>query len=347
MTRPLRIAQVAPVATSVPPPRSGSIEQLTSQLTDGLVARGHAVTLFAAGDSTTRATLHATFARGYRDDATLWAWELCELMNVAAALERAGQFDVIHCQSEYYPLSLAFGRLVSTPVLHTVHYAPAEDEVAIWRRYPEAPFVAISREQARRLDGLRVVGTVHHAVDTDALPFQPTPGSYLLFLGRFTAGKGVLEAIDVARRAGMPLHLAAEANDYYREVVAPLVDGTTVVYAGEVSGAAKAALLGGARALLYPVQKPEPFGLVLAEALACGTPVAALDLGAVGEIVDHDVTGGVFPTLDALAAGLPRVLALDRQVIRTTAVARFGLARMVTAYEAIYRSLIGTHGGTR
>ena len=112
MTRPLRIAQVAPVATSVPPPRSGSIELLTSQLTDGLVARGHEVTLFAAGDSTTRATLHATFARGYRDDETLWAWELCELMNVAAALERAGQFDLIHCQSEYYPLSLAFGRLV-------------------------------------------------------------------------------------------------------------------------------------------------------------------------------------------------------------------------------------------
>jgi glycosyltransferase involved in cell wall biosynthesis len=157
----------------------------------------------------------------------------------------------------------------------------------------------------------------------------------------------VLEAIDVARRAGMPLYLAAEANDYYREVVAPLVDGTTVVYAGEVGGAAKAALLGGARALLYPLQQAEPFGLVLAEAMACGTPVAALDVGAVGEVVDHDVTGGIFPTLDALAAGLPRVLALDRQVIRTTAVARFGLARMVTAYEAVYHMLVSTGGGPR
>jgi glycosyltransferase involved in cell wall biosynthesis len=150
----------------------------------------------------------------------------------------------------------------------------------------------------------------------------------------------------VAHRAGLPLYLAAEANDYYREVVAPAVDGTTVVYAGEVSGAAKAALLGGARALLYPVQQPEPFGLVLAEALACGTPVAALDMGAVGEVVDHDVTGGVYPTLDALAAGLPRVLALDREVVRTTAVARFGLARMVAAYEAIYDGLLGAGGGS-
>ena len=339
MTRPLRIAQVAPVATSVPPPRSGSIELLTAQLTDGLVARGHAVTLFATGDSVTRATLHATFARGYRDDLTLWSWELAELMNLAAAVERAGQFDLIHCQSEYYPMSLAFGRLVATPVLHTVHYAPADDEVHMWRRYPEAPFVAVSAAQARRLSGLRVVGTVPHAVDTDALPFQAVPAGYLLFLGRFTEGKGVLEAIEVARRAGLPLRLAAEANDYYREVVAPHVDGTAVVYAGEVSGADKAALLGGARALLYPLQKPESFGLVLAEAMACGTPVAALDCGAVGEVVDQDVTGGVFPSLDALVAGLPGVLALDRHAVRGAAEARFGLSRMIAAYETIYHQL--------
>jgi glycosyltransferase involved in cell wall biosynthesis len=346
VTRPLRIAQVAPVATSVPPPRSGSIELLTSQLTDGLVARGHEVTLFAAGDSTTRATLHATFARGYRDDETLWAWELCELMNVAAALERAGQFDVIHCQSEYYPLSLAFGRLVSTPVLHTVHYAPAEDEVAIWRRYPEAPFVAVSAAQAARLAGLRVVGTVHHAVDTDALPFQATPGDYLLFLGRFTAGKGVLEAIAVARRAGLPLQLAAEANDYYREVVAPLVDGTSVVYAGEVRGAASGPPRRRPRAALPGAEA----GAVRPRAgrslrLRCAR--GRLDMGAVSEIVDHDVTGGVYSTLEALVAGLPRVLALDRQVIRTTAVARFGLARMVAAYESIYLYLLSPAGCPR
>jgi glycosyltransferase involved in cell wall biosynthesis len=334
---------VAPVATSVPPPASGSIETLTSHLTEGLVARGHEVTLFATADSTTRATLHATWARGYRDDLSLWTWELCELMNVAAAAERAAQFDLIHCQSEYFPMSLAFSRLVPVPVLHTVHYAPSPEEVALWAHYPEAPFVAVSGEQARRLGGLNVVGTVHHAVDTDAFAYRAAPDDYLLFLGRFTVGKGVLPAIDIARRAGLRIVLAAEANDYYRDAVAPLVDGEHVVYAGEVSGAEKVALLGGARALLYPVQQAEPFGLVLAEAMACGTPVAALDRGAVAELVDDGVSGGVFASEDALVAGLPRVLALDRAGVRRAAVARFGLDRMVEAYEAVYRSVVAAH----
>lgn len=342
--RPLRIAQVAPVATAVPPPRSGSIEAMTSHLTEGLVARGHAVTLFATGDSTTTATLHATWTRGYRDDLELWTWELCELMNVAAAVERAGAFDLIHCQSEYFPMSLAFSRLVATPIVHTVHYAPSPEEVALWRRYPDAPFVAISAEQARRLDGLRVVGTVHHAVDTDAFVFTATPADYLLFLGRFTEGKGVREAIDIAHRTGLRLVLAAEANDYYREVVAPLVDGTRVVYAGELHGDDKVRLLGGARALLYPLQKAEPFGLVLAEAMACGTPVAAIGLGAVGEIVDDGVSGGVFASVEAIADGLPRILALDRAGVRRSAVARFGLARMVDAYVDVYRTVIDAAG---
>lgn len=340
MSRPLRIAQVAPVATRVPPPGSGSIEVLTSQLTEGLVARGHEVTLFAAGDSTTSARLHATFARGYRDDDALWTWELCELMNVAAAIERAGQFDVIHCQCEYYPFSLPFTRLVPTPVLHTVHYAPNPDEVAIWRRYPQAPFVAVSAAQARLLDGMRVVGVVHHGIDVDAFPFTPTPRDYLLFLGRFIDGKGVVEAITAARRAGIPLRLAAQANDYYRATIAPLVDGTTVVYDGEVSGAAKAALIGGARALLYPLVKPEPFGLVLPEAMVCGTPVAALAVGAVPELVTDGVTGGVFGSIDALVAGLPAVMALDRPTVRATAVARFSLDRMIDGYEAVYHDLV-------
>jgi glycosyltransferase involved in cell wall biosynthesis len=342
MMPPLRIAQIAPVAVSVPPPLSGSIESLTALLTDGLVAAGHAVTLFATGESRTQATLHATFARGYREDPGNWPWELCEMINISAAIERAATFDVIHYQAKYHPFALPFGRLAGVPVVITLHHAPGEHEVALWaRHYPDTPFTAISRAQARSMAGLNLVGVVPHAIDVPAFPFAPEPRDYLLFLGRFVEGKGVLQAIEVARRVRMPLVLAAEANDYYREKVAPLVDGTSVVFAGEVADAAKAALLGGARALLYPVQSGEPFGLVLAEATTCGTPVAALDRGAVREVVEDGVTGGVFGSLDAMIEGLPRVLALDRAGVRAVAAERFSVERMVAGYTAVYERLAG------
>ncbi len=340
MSRALRIAQVAPVATSVPPVRSGSIETMTALLTDGLVSRGHDVTLFATGSSVTKARLHAIYPQGYHEDSAMWPWELCELFNLAAAVERASSFDIIHYQSEYYPMSLAYARLSPAPILQTLHHSPTACEVALWSRYPEAPFVAVSDDQARLLAGLNVVATVHHAVDTAAFVFQPSPDDYLLFLGRFTEGKGVLQAIDVARRTGMKLLLAAAENDYYRAVVAPLVDGRQIVYVGEVDRGAKVPLLGGARALLYPVQAGEPFGLVLAEAAACGTPAAALDRGAVCEILDDGITGCVFESLDALVLGLPRVMALDRAQVRARAVERFGVDRMVDAYVDVYSRIL-------
>lgn len=337
---PLRIAHVAPVATSIPPPRSGSVETMTSLLTEGLVARGHKVTLFATADSTTTATLHAIYPHGYCHDQHMWPWELYELLNLAAAVERAGEFDVIHYEAEYYPMSLAFARLSSTPIVQTLHYSPGDAEIGLWSRYPEAAFVAISSEQATLLHGLNVVGTVLHAVDTEALAFREQPDDYLLFLGRFTEGKGVMQAIDVAKRAGMRLILAAAENDYYRDTVASQVDGTQIIYAGEADFAGKVKLFGGARALLYPVQTREPFGLVLAEAMACGTPVAALDRGAVREVVDDGVTGVIFESVDSLAAGLPRVFALDRRRVRERSVERFGVNRMVAEYEAVYRRLV-------
>lgn len=337
--RPLRIAQVAPVAQSVPPVRSGSIEAMAALLVDGLVSRGHQVTLFATGSSVTKARLHAVFARGYDEDASIWPWELCELFNLAAAVERAASFDVIHYQAKYYPMSLAYGRLSPTPVLQTLHHAPTAPEIALWARYREAPFVAISNAQARLLAGLNIVAVIPHAVDTAAFPFRAVPDDYLLFLGRFTEGKGVLQAIEAARRTGNRLVLAAAENQYYRNVIAPLVDQHEIVYVGEVGHAEKAVLLGGARALLYPVQAGEPFGLVLAEAMTCGTPVAALDRGAVREIVDDGRTGRVFDSLDALVDGLPSVLALDRARVRAQAVDRFSSDRMVDAYVAVYAQL--------
>ena len=336
----MRIALVGPVAQSIPPTRSGSIETVTALLADGLVAQDHDVTLFATGSSTTTARLHAIYPRGYHEDTSMWPWELCELFNLAAAVERAAAFDVIHSQAEYAPMSLAFTRLSPTPVLLTLHHAPTPPELALWSRYREAPLVAISNAQATLLADLNVVATIHHAVDTGALAFHSTPDDYLFFLGRFTEGKGVLQAIEVAKRTGIRLVLAADENEYYRDLVAPLVDQQQVVYAGEVDRTAKTTLLAGARALLYPVQAAEPFGLVMAEAMSCGTPVAALDRGAVGEIVDDGVTGGVFDSLDALIDGLPRVLALDRARVRSRAVERFGPDRMVDAHVEVYSRLV-------
>jgi glycosyltransferase involved in cell wall biosynthesis len=236
-------------------------------------------------------------------------------------------------------MSLAFTRLSAAPVLQTLHHAPTAPEIALWSRYRDAPFVAVSHDQARALAGLNVIAVVPHAIDIAAYAFRSTPDDYLLFLGRFSEGKGVLQAIEAARRSGSRLVLAAAENEYYREVIAPLVDQMQVVYAGEVGHREKTALLGGARALLYPVQSGEPFGLVMAEAMACGTPVAALDRGAVREVVDEGTTGCVFESLDALVEGLPSVFALDRALVRARAMERFNRDRMVDAYVGVYARL--------
>jgi glycosyltransferase involved in cell wall biosynthesis len=343
----MRIAHIAPVATTIPPPKSGSVETMTSLLTEGLVARGHEVTLFATADSKTSATLVGTYPHGYWHDDQMWPWELYEMLNLAAAVERADEFEIIHYEAAYYPMSLAFTRLCRTPIVQTLHHSPSAAEVHLWTRYPEAPFVAISKEQERLLSGVNVVGTVLHGIDTDNFSFQETPEDYLLFLGRFTDGKGPLQAIEIAKRLGMRLILAAAEDDYYRERVAPHVDGRRVVYFGEADFQAKVKLYGGARALLYPIQTREPFGLVLAEAMACGTPVAALDRGAVREVVDEGVTGLIFNDLEEMIHGLSRVLDLDRRRVHERAVTRFGTKRMVDEYIAVYTRIVEAHRARR
>jgi glycosyltransferase involved in cell wall biosynthesis len=341
----MRIAHIAPVATTIPPPKSGSVETMTSLLTEGLVSRGHDVTLYATADSTTSARLNAIYPHGYWHDEHMWPWELYEMLNLAAAVERSGEYDIIHYEAAYYPMSLAFARLSPTPIVQTLHHSPSAAEIKLWSRYPEAPFVAISKEQAGLLVGLNVVDIVLHGIDTDNFTFQAKPEDYLLFLGRFTEGKGVLQAIEIAKRLGIRLILAAAEGEYYREKIAPHVDGRNIVYYGEADFDAKVKLYGGARALLYPIQAREPFGLVLAEAMACGTPVAALDRGAVREVVDEGVTGMVFDDLEQMANDLPRVFDLDRRRVRERAVQRFGVARMVNEYVDVYTRLVEAHRG--
>lgn len=341
MTQRLRLAVVGPVATTIPARKSGSVELITQLLCDGLTARGHEVTLFGVAGSHTRAQLHATFERGYVDEPqSMWPWEMGELINVAAACERHAAFDLIHYQGAYFPMSVAFSRLVSVPIVQTVHHQPHPSQLRLLQHYAGAHYVAISHHQAAALHGLHDVEVIPHGLDIQSFPFGAQPDDYLVFLGRFTRGKGALEAIAVAQRAGRPLLMAAAENDYYREHIAPHVDGQQIQYLGELDSIAKTALLAGARALIYPVQEPEPFGLVLVEAMACGTPVAALRAGAVQELIAQGVSGCIFDTLDALVAGLPQVYALDRRLVRAHAQQRFDVSRMVDAHEMLYQRLV-------
>ena len=341
MSRRLRIALVAPVAVALPPQGSRSVALLTSLLAERLVARGHDVTLFATADSTTTARLHATHANGYEQDPAMWPWQMFELLNIAAAVERAAAFDLIHYQADDQPFSLAFARVCPVPLLHTVHHWPAAEELALWRTYPDALFTAVSDSQAQAMTGLTIVGVVPNGIDVDAFPLQRhADDGHVLFVGRFTEGKGAAQAVAIARQAGMPLVLAGPENGFYRNHLQALVDGRQVIYAGAVEHARMHALYGRARALLYPVQQAEPFGLVLAEAMACGTPVAALDRGAVAEVVTDGVSGGVFESVEALAAGLPAVCALARHDVRADVVPRLGADRMAEGYEVLYARVV-------
>jgi glycosyltransferase involved in cell wall biosynthesis len=344
MTRVLRIAHVGPVATTIPAARNGSVELVTALLTDALVARGHDVTLFATGKTVTSAKLHAIFDSGYWEEPhTLWPWELCELMNLAAACERARDFDLLHYQGAYYPMSIAFSRLVPIPMVHTLHHQPNPGQVEMWRRYPDTHYVALSQYQANALCGFPKVATIPHGLDVENFPFGKVPEDYLVFLGRFTPGKGVLEAIEVAKRTGTRLVMAASADSYYETQIAPHVDGRLIQYVGELDFQGKTRLLAGAKALLYPIQQGEPFGLVLAESMACGTPVAALNKGAVPEIVKQGVGGFSFDSLEELVQGLPSVYALDRARVREHAATHYDVRTMAKAYEALYLSCLG-HG---
>jgi glycosyltransferase involved in cell wall biosynthesis len=347
MSERLRIAQLAPIASPVTADSTGSVEQLVWLLTEGLVRRGHAVTLCATGDSRTSAALHALYPRGYEDDPGLWNWQFHEAMHAASLFERADDFDVIH--SHGYHFALPFTRLARAPVLHTYHVLPDPDVLCVYARYPEARVVAVSHYQRSLYRGIPDVAVVHHGIDTEAFPFVATAGDYLLFLGRLLPDKGVVAAIHLAQQAGMGLVLAGpidENRDYFDGQVAPLIDGRRVRYIGPVGVAERNRLLAGAAALLYPIWEPEPFGLVLIEAMACGTPVLAHALGAVPEIVENGMTGYAVDDPASLAGRLPDVLALDRARIREAAVARFDYRRMVDGYEAVYERLAAAGHGS-
>jgi glycosyltransferase involved in cell wall biosynthesis len=333
----LKIAQVAPVAMPVRPGQGDSIEQLVSLLTEELVRRGHDVTLFAVGDSETTAELRSIYPRGYREREEVWDWRVPETLNAASAFEQASTFEVLH--SHTYHFALPFTRFVSTPVVHTYHVQLGPEVLEGFRRYPETQLVAISEFQRSELQGFDEVPVIHNGIDAGAFPFRAEGGDYLAFLGRMIPSKGAAEAVRIARELDFPLIMAGPSTDWFERDVRPAVDDRSIRYLGPVDPAARNELLAGAAALLYPITYPEPFGLVMVEAMACGTPVAAFGVGAVPEVVEQGVGGCWVPPDGSLGEAVRSAVQLDRRRVREAAVERFDYQRMVDAYERLYRRL--------
>jgi glycosyltransferase involved in cell wall biosynthesis len=336
----MRIAQVAPLAESVPPKLYGGTERVVSWLTEEFVRQGHEVTLFASGDSETSAKLVAYAPRGLRL-AGIRDHTSSLLVMISDIRRRASEFDMIHFHVDqlHVPLFADIRRKCIT-TLHGRLDLP--DFHPIHRAFPYMPLVSISDNQRLPMPpGLNWVATVHHGMPSNAFAFHPKPGSYLAFLGRMSPEKGPDRAIEVARRAGIPLKMAAKVDpvdqDYFEQAIRPLLDDPLVEFIGEISQREKDAFLGNALALLFPINWPEPFGIVMIEAMAVGTPVIALRAGSVPEVVDDGVSGIIVDDLDAMVNAVAWVHEMSREAVRERFELRFTSGRMARGYMRAYK----------
>ncbi len=341
----MRIAQVAPLYESVPPQGYGGTERVVSYLTEELVAQGHEVTLFASGDSVTRARLVAACERSLRLDEHCRDSLAAHFRMLGQVTDRAPLFDLIHFHIDYLHFPLTYRQ--PWPRLTTLHGRLDLPELKpLYRQFPGQPVVSISDAQRTPLPFAHWVGTVYHGLPPGLYTFQGRPGQYLAFLGRIAPEKGPEQAIEIARRTGIPLKIAAKVDradrDYYAEVVRPLLRraGRHVEFLGEVGGRDKDEFLGSARALLFPIDWPEPFGLVMIEALACGTPVLAFRRGSVPEVIDNGVSGFVVQTVDEAVRAVGRLDRLSRAECRRVFEERFSAARMARDYLKVYRRVL-------
>jgi len=307
-------------------------------LTEGLVALGHDVTLFATADSSTSAKLGATAPAGWSDDESIDP-KVAECLHIAEVFERAQDFDIIHNGFDFLPLT--YSRLVDTPVVTTIHGFSSEKIVAVYERYnSNTSYVAIS--QADRHPRLRYAATIHHGIDVDSFEVHPDPADHLLYFGRIHPDKGTSRAIEVARRTSRPLIIAGIIQDenYFRQEVEPHIDGTNVMFVGPVEASNRSSVLGRAHALLHLIDFDEPFGYSVVEAMACGTPVIAYNRGSMVELIEHTRTGFIASDLDEAAACVRLAETLDRQAIRTSVSQRFDVSVMVDRYVALYRDIL-------
>jgi glycosyltransferase involved in cell wall biosynthesis len=337
----VRIAQVAPLAEAVPPKLYGGTERVIWWLTEALVDLGHRVTLFASGDSITSATLVPCAERSLRL-AGVNDHLAHTLVMLDRVLRRADEFDVIHFHTDL--LQFPLFRQMSHKCLTTLHgRQDLSDFWPIYRAFPEMRLVSISDDQRRPIAWANFVATVHHGLPSNLIAFSPEDAAYLAFIGRISPEKRPDRAIEIARRARMPLKIAAKVDhvdrDYFRERVSPLLDDPLIEYVGEISDREKPAFLGGARALLFPIDWPEPFGLAMIEAMAAGTPVIAWREGSAPEIVEHGRSGMLVESIDEAVRAVEEAAALPRQQVRARFEARFTAERMARDYLDVYARL--------
>ncbi|MGP6206202.1 glycosyltransferase family 4 protein [Microbacterium sp.] len=338
----LRVGMLAPVAWRTPPEHYGPWERVTSLLTEGLVRRGVAVTLFATADSVTEAELDAVVPHGYEGD-RLMDGRVWEALHVAHAIERSGEVDIVHNQMDWLPL--AFSSLWDVPLVTTIH---GFSGAGILPAYEASSSALVSISDSDRSPALDYVATVHHGVDAAELPLVVTPDDYLVSFGRIHPDKGTAQAIEIAWRAGRRLVVCGIIHDreYFASQAEPYLDGDCVTFRGSVGADERAQVLGNAAALLHPIDFDEPFGLSVVEAMLCGTPVVAYRRGSMPEIIDEGVTGRTVTTIGQAVAAVDEVTVLDRRRIHERAALRFGVERMVDDYLRVYEQVLARHART-
>jgi glycosyltransferase involved in cell wall biosynthesis len=340
----MKIAQIAPLIESVPPRLYGGTERIVSYLTEELVALGHDVTLFASGDSITAATLASCVPRALRLDPSVRDPIPYYMLMLDRVSQRAGEFDILHFHVDqfHFPIFRTLARRTVT----TLHgRQDLSDLLPLYVGFNSMPLVSISEAQRHPIPNANFAATIYHGLPL-ALhrPVERPTGAYVAFLGRISPEKRVDRAILIARALGIPLKIAAKVDrvdeSYFRTQIAPLLEGPGVEFIGEINEAQKTRFLGEAQALLFPVDWPEPFGLSMIEAMACGTPVLAFRCGSVPEIIDDGITGAIVNTLEEAIAALPRVITLDRKKVRKRFEQRFSANRMANDYVNVYRQLL-------
>jgi glycosyltransferase involved in cell wall biosynthesis len=336
-----KIAVLSPVAWRTPPRQYGAWETVAGNITEGLVARGWDVTLFATRDSVTAARLHAVVARGYEEDSTIDP-KVAEYLHISEVFEHAADFDLIH--SHYDFMALAYTRLVRTPVLTTIHGFSSPRIMPVYEKYRDGYFVSISSSD--RAPGLNYLATVHNGIDLGLYPFQEQAGDSLVFLGRIHPDKGVHLAIEVARSSGWPLLIAGIIQDhaYFHEQVEPYLN-ETIRFVGSVDVAGKNDLFARARAVLHLNTIPERFGLVLVEANAAGVPVIAMDLGSCREVIGDGQTGFLVDNAAEAGRALSRLGEISRHACRRRVQELFSIDVMVEAYERVYETIFELEAG--